>query len=244
MRFVLGQEQLGFFFRNGYLGLELPMKEIDCITLSSSLRNMVELRLPKVTENASSLQILFGGRDMWRDSILLQKIIQKGPIAKIATSLWWSEGGVRLLYDQLISFSYTPQSMSHNPFFQSLQEGYFDLSRYSSFSDILGGVALCLESNVDEISEETPPITVPFSCLLSHKVAGATCISRSCRIKFPCVKQGQSLIWYLVVFGKEKSRYIFNERDPHTNRPKRLGYFFNDFLTSDRNPFVDLPSPF
>ncbi|WP_108624066.1 hypothetical protein [Candidatus Similichlamydia epinepheli] len=242
MRFVLTPEQLGFFFRNGYLDVEIPIKEIDCSNLSSSLRNMVQLRLPNATNDISSLQCLFGGRDMWRDSVILQKIIQKGPISRLASNLWWSEGGIRLLYDQLIVFCPAPQAMSYNPFFQSLQEGSFTLSSYSSFSGVLGGIALCLESNcAGELKGNT---LTPFSCLLSHQIAGATCISNSCRVRFPNIIQDQSVIWYLVVFGREKSRYILNERDPHANRPKRLGYFVDDFLTSDRNPFVHLPSPF
>lgn len=246
MRVVLDPNQLGFFFRHGYLEVEMPIREEDCRLLASSLAEIIRLRLSYSTTKLSSLQLLFGGRDLWRESPTLGRMIRKGPISELVTSLWWPQGGVRLLYDQLISFTPLATEASDNSFFRSLHEGSFTLSRYSAFSDIIGGLALCLEckeiEDMQEVDEENKgKISSRF---LSVKVSTITCFSEKCRICFPKAGQGGAAMWYLIVFGKERSRYILNEKDPHVYRPKRLGYFLNDTLTSDRHPFIHLPSLF
>ncbi|RDB31353.1 hypothetical protein [Candidatus Similichlamydia laticola] len=242
MRITLDPNQLGFFFRNGYLDVELPVKGEDCRSISRSLCELVRLRLSHSTPNLSSLQLLFGGRDLWRESQTLHHVIRKGPLAQLVASLWWSHGGVRLLYDQLIPFTSLTDETSGNSFFRSLHEGSFTLSGYSAFSDILGGLALCLESNgPEEIPVEVPKASSHF---FPVRVGTVLCFSETCRIRFPYGEKGDSALWYLVVFGKERSRYVLNEKDPHGHRPKGLGYFLNDFLTSDRNPFIQLPSLF
>ena len=230
MKFATDKSHRDYFYKNGVIEFDglVNMNEVyemsDAIDRILSHKLSVKLdQLDKQNPN----DIFFQGRDLFRQSELLKRLILHRRLAEIAVELM----EVRLLrigYDQLLEGEPKPPIIpsAYDQFL--LQEG--TLQEKSCMTPVICGLMLCLEPAT---SQENPSPLFP-------KTAGAGTFFKPDKpldLKYLIHAPGSRYL--MITYADPRTVYILNEKDPHTHNLKHLGYVFGDKLSDKLNPFLN-----
>jgi hypothetical protein len=199
IHFALTKEQRAFYALHGWIEFAdlLGAKElIHCQTA-----------LSKAGEGK------FAGRDSWRESAELHKIVARRPFGSIAHELTHT-APLRLGFTQFLHSSL--------PFPQSA-----NLDTFSSLTAPVCGILFCLK----EGDGHHPPI---FSSTPGHGVF----FHPQTPIPFDWLKEHPKCAYLLFAYVEQVSLYKLNPFDPATHYLKKLGYVFGDRVRDNTHPVI------
>lgn len=202
MALLLASQHRDFFTTTGYIEFEelLSIKEI------TALRECIDQ--VNVT------------RDLFRqDSMLKKKILS---CSSFACTLF-QKPTLRLLYDQLIQTTKTPEAPFDQP--HSLEE-------ISCFQKVAGGLILSLADFKGEA------LSSPYFLPIPKRAGDAIFVRGNLRLSLPQLFTQPHQDLLLIVYGFEKTRYVLQERDPRTHELKKEGYGFGDLLRIETHPLI------
>jgi len=210
---VILPEHREFFFRNNYIEFEGLITNEQSELLAEDVSAVLSKRMnvPQKYLNEYSAENAFrSGRDVWRDSAAIKKIVCRHQLAEIAAIITRNKS-VRLAYDQVV-FGGVP-AYEEEP----------SLLDVSCFTGMVCGLLLCISKGSDaEVSEYLP------------KQPGNGIYITT---EFPMKIEGNG-IYLLIVYTKPLSNYIKKDGDLNTHTLKSLGYVFGDNLRKEFHPMV------
>lgn len=240
MKYAIASEHRDFFQKNGAIEFDELFNEEQLSQLMASIPQTLQARLkvsPDKFEKISTEKQFYAGRDLWRDSPVLKKLITHNRLAEIASELVQYKP-LRLGYDQ-----YYPPVPSSKIMMAEERQGYSDLmgkeislNEISSLQGILCGLMICLEGN-----NTTEPAADPEAMqvnIFASKAGNGVFLAPDKRIDFGKLRTLPSQRYLLVVYTSPTTIYILREDDPHTHALKRLGYVFGDKLSDKLNPII------
>lgn len=255
MKFSVIKEQRFFFQKNHWIECEGILSESQLQTLSREIPTVCTERLKTPEGKASSEQLFGVGRDLWRGTSPLKKIILSSGLAQIASELI-EQQPLRMGYDQL----FPPLSLgtSLNGVYATYLNECLSLEEISSIQGVLCGLMLCISepqvnatakaSNPipEELTEKsTEPSTDPIEAVqpilndvFPLSAGNGIFFAPNIPIDFSAMKRFSGGKYLLIVYVKSNSVYYRQEKDPHLHHFKQLGYHFGDKLTEVLNPLV------
>ncbi|HLB53369.1 MAG TPA: hypothetical protein VJK48_06665 [Chlamydiales bacterium] len=205
MRYLITAKQNLFFSQNGFIEFAGPS-----FSLFSEIDRVLQKR-DGATYNH--------GRDLWRDSPLLQNVLVK-ELKSLLFSL--SSSSLRLALDQWI------------PKGTSFAEGG-PFSKLFAVQGLVLGVILAREAHT--FLPETSFGLSPFP----KEEGGILFVKPHLHIDWPALLQETATDLYFAAYSLENSLYIHNPQDPLTHQLKKLGYQFGDRLNNSHHPFLSPP---
>jgi len=191
----LTAQQLAFFSKNGFLELEELWNETECAHLAGEIGV---------------------GRDLWRNSPVLKKLLLSRKLSQLPLELTDSSS-LRLAFDH----GFPPQ---------------FSLPKPTPLKDLfciqgLACVLLCRFSSTPFSFPAKPPLgLLPFP----QKPGNLLLVQPHVLIAWP--KEPIGL--YAVGYADPNAVFVQNERDPAVQGMKELGYHFGDTLKNELHPLV------
>lgn len=240
MKYAVASEHRDFFQKNGAIEFEGLFSQEQLDRLDSSINQVLQARLKidaSKLEKESSEKQFYAGRDLWRDSPTLKKIITHSMVAEIASELIQYKP-LRLGYDQ-----YFPSVQRIGKFSTGEPHAYAklidkekSLNDISSLQGILCGLMICTKSfkiSEPSVSDEASPVNI-----FALKAGNAVFIAPDKVIDFRKLQSQLSNNYLLVVYTSPATLYVLREEDSHTHALKRLGYVFGDKLSDKLNPII------
>jgi hypothetical protein len=225
MRFVTASEHRQFFIKRRFVEFENLISSQEAAEIKKDAESLLAARLKMKAsglQHKSPLELFLAGRDLWRHSPLIKKIITKPKIGAISSDIF-EKTPLRLAYDQLY-FSTTTQG--------KIFEKPCSLQQTSCLKNITGGLILRLSDDPMPLPE-----TEDF-CPFPQKIGSGIFLSPEIQLSFDpffCVPHHSLL---LIVYCGDKTVYTLDKKDPFTHALKRQGYVFGDRITSTTHPIV------
>ncbi len=229
MHFAIGREHLQFFYQRHFLELEglLSPKEVE------DLKKEIDHKL-KACHTVNSL--FMGSRDLWRESALIKKIVLSRRLADLVFQLTKIKP-VRLAYSQCLKTPTRESSIENLPSFFHQD---ITLQEVSSIKNILCGVVIHLSC----CDREESPLSLSIEedvdtlCPMPKKPGSGIFFSSDTPLNFKRLFELPAQNYLLIAYAGERALYEHEENDPHKHYLKKLGYVFNDKLTSLTHPIV------
>lgn len=183
------------------------------------------LRLPlESAERLSSEQLFLAGRDLWRTSALMKRLVTHSRLAKMAAALV-NDRPLRLIFDQL--FLHDTSVPIKTTKTGELQAVSGSLNELTSFQGLHTGLLLCLEAE-----EKDHPSPLP------SRPGSGSFLSADRPFDFTQLFTGPRQTHLLIGYGRTNSLYIYQPDDPHGLALQQLGYSYNDRLVDSLHPIV------
>jgi len=209
MHFAIERQHLEFFHRNKYIEFENLLTQKEVNILTQEL-----------TTNGCTY-------DIWRNNPVMKNIILCPGFAEIAFSLT-KVRPIRIAFDQ--SFFSTKNPI---PFFQQT----LSLYDISSIQGIICGCMLHLSPSFITQPSHTrnnSSALVP----LTQKEGNGIFFAPSLPLSFDYLIHIPHIVQLLIVYGSDKSVYIYQKTQPQTHALKKLGYIFGDRLKDSTHPIL------
>lgn len=220
MHFAITGEHRHFFSQNGWLICEGLLSGKVQAKLAQSLKAILSNKVQSVPFGLQSMgeQAYSEGRDLWRASDMVKKVVLDRSLAEIMAELI-DERSLRLGYDQLIP-AFVPQALTN-----------LSLHETTAIQGVVGGVILCIQgadaggadSGLGELLANAgqaiffgPHLPLPFERLACHHGAH----------------------YLMVVYVNGRAVYRHEGRDTHPYALKQLGYHYGDKLLERLHPTV------
>lgn len=247
MKFSVIKEQRFFFQQNHWIECEGILSENQLQTLSREIPTVCTERLKTPEEKASSEELFEVGRDLWRGTSALKKIILSKDLAQIASELI-EQQPLRMGYDQL----FPPLSLgtSLNGVYAAYLNECLSLEEISSVQGILCGLMLCIsEPQVNTTAKASDPPSEALADpaeraqpilndIFPLNKGNGIFFAPNIPIDFSATKRFSGGNYLLITYAKSNSVYYRQQKDPHLHHFKQLGYHFGDKLTEVLNPLV------
>lgn len=237
MKFAIAGEHRRFFQTHHYLEVEdllSPDQVQQCnIAVDAVLAERLKVHPQKIAHYSAVDQLFVCGRDLWRSSDTLKKVITKQQLSEIAYELF-DVKPLRLGYDQLY-----PEVQSRSVFANANTQidTLFDKASVfestCSIQGALGGVMLCLSDNTAGSETAAAEQTV-----FSQKVGHGVFFNSKATIDYPSLLQRQGQRFLLLVYTHPTSVYVPKDQDPLFYSFKNVGYSFGDRLNDKVNPII------
>jgi hypothetical protein len=230
MRFATAKEHRDYYEKNGYIAFDSLLTSAQLEVLTEGLHKTVEERAmtPALRLRRQFSDVKFAvGRDIWRSHEGAKKIILQKGLAEVASDLFQTHP-LRIIYDQFLpSRGKFPASTKEEESYSQLLGLNASLEEMSAYQGIVGGIIICLKA----LEETENP-------LFSSKEGLAVFIHPQHVIDFSPLQSTVNGEYLLIVYGQKKTVYIKNERDPHVNHLRNLGYQFGDRLSDNIHPYI------
>ena len=230
MKFSVSNEQRSFFHLQGAIEFEGLLDNEETEMLQRSIQDEIAARLslsPSELGKLRSDELYVAGRDLWRSSQEIKKIISHRRFGEMASQLVNAKL-LRLGYDQY--FPPPEPATALQKIYQQLLSPSRTLHSYGSIQGVLCGLMLCIsgtrtsDRNHLEVFSSVPgngvffrpSLTIDFTDLLNHA--------------------GQD--YYLFVYASARSVYTLNREDHHSRDWVNLGYDFGDKLSDKWHPII------
>ncbi len=216
MRFAVDKNHRDFFQKEGIIEFEGIFTPEQVAALNQGVDQVLSVRCPK---ERSYEKLFMAGRDLWRDNEELRKFVIHGRLTDTVAELV-EQRPLRLAYDQL--FPACPARVVDNVYTQFLkQQG--SLADVSCIEGILCGVMIPLgQGQENEIEEGN---------IFSSQLGNAIFFQGTKSISFEQMLKHTGQRFLLVAYASTGAIYRHQERDPHTQALKRLGYRFGERLS-------------
>lgn len=221
MHFSTNGSHLDFFKKNHHIAFEEILSPAAVDTLNTLLDSALAKRLHTTVEKTakiSAVDLFQAGFDLWREDEKLKKATQKHNLTAIASELFQIDI-LRIAFDQLIL---TPQA-GKAPFAEpmTLQDG-------CCINPLAGALVVQLKDNAPQIAEFPLPSEKGTALFLSPQFL----------IDWPTLFGTEGLRFLMIGFGREKSLFRADTKDPHAVALKKLGYVFGDRLSNSIHPIL------
>ena len=215
MEFVIDSNQNFYFDKNGYIEFVDFFSNKEFELLSKCIVSVLKNRL--YVPDASSY---LNGRDLWRDSKDLKRVLLKSGIGKVTSQLIHQKS-LRLAADQWI------HGGTAVPLKETLAKSFpFQGTELGIMVAVDNSTLYSIESPIDSpIFPKTSGHTVFFKGDLAFDFAPFASAPAICS-------------YYLIVVTQAKAVYMLQENDPCTHSLKQLGYGFGDKLSDVDHPYL------
>ncbi len=231
MKFALTNEQQRYFETHGALELEALLSAAQLSALQAGIDEVLASRLnvpEERLERMTSDERMAVGRDAWRASQQIKKVVARSSLAEVLAELT-RERVIRLGYDQLL----LPFSTNSNkaPAAARFYTQKRSLKEISALTEVTGGLLLCIRGNVE-------PDLFAEKSLFPQALGSGTYLSGDIEIDFQELNCRPTQQFLLIVYTTGKAAYTLQPEDPHTHALKNLGYVFGDRLNDVLHPIV------
>lgn len=232
MKLAISREHRDFFQKHHSIefeGLLDPTKLHDLVTnVKSTLTN----RLGPLDKRDSDA-LFSEGRDLWRISNPIKKIVTNPHFAEIASELT-NQRVLRLGYTQYFPApSSTSLNIEKGPY-ATLLSKKSTLEEISSLQGVQCGLMICLK---DESNAEIA--TLPESTeIFPLKAGNGVFFSPKAFINFPELYKRMGNQFLMIVYTQATAVYVHCENDPLAYSLRNVGYAFGDKLLDKRNPIL------
>lgn len=197
---------------------------IDPIKLSS-----LHQALSRVLDTPYSDKIFIQGRDLWRSSDFIRKVVTQKKLAQIASDLT-EKKIIRLGFDELIPTpGSTPGSNNATDPYHNLLDKKIKLAEFTGLQGVLSGLVLCLQGGGAEALGVTPFSTQPGNGVF---------LGPDFEIDFKELYERPGYLYFLIVYCQSSTVYVYQANDPHPQVMKALGYSYGDTLKDKLNPIL------
>ena len=252
MRFAVHSSHSNFFKQHRYIEFQdlLSEKQIEALTESIETHLASRLGVPSDKLNMQTAEALYSaGRDLWRDSPIIKKVVHENRFGEIAAQLF-DKPSVRLAYDQ------TWRCGSYAP--TTLITPVASLNEISSFQGLLGGLVLCLSDGTrkkpETVEPSTPapiklrpakpewlpikPVVLPTLDIFPYEPGSGIFFNGNAAFSSEALSKGAHQLYLLIAYTAPVTVYRAQGKDIHTHSLKKLGYGFGDRLTAPKHPII------
>lgn len=237
MKFAVVKEHRDFFRKNQRIEFDGLLSPSQCEKFVEAQRSVLSDRLNVTNSETAALsmeKVYMTGRDVWRGSSVLKKLILQDALAAAAAELIELKP-LRIAYDQLIP----PRSTFSGPA-KDLCLDWFatpkTLKEISCIQGVLCGLMLCVA--------EPPPTDVEMqiseinTSIFPAKAGNGIFFSPDAAVDFMAPARLQGHTYVMVVYAQKSSVYYRQEGDLNLHALKKLGYNFGDRLLDRYHPLV------
>ena len=240
MKYAVASEHRDFFNKNGAIEFDGLLNQEQLSQLGASVNEALSAKMkvpPEKLDKEHSEKQFSSGRDLWRHSPALKKLISHNRFAEIASELVQHKP-LRLGYDQ-----YFPKASRHGVKsgerhdFADLIEKEKTLNDISCLQGVLCGLMICIDGE-KTVEPALNPEEAPQVDIFASKAGNGVFFSPEKLIDFGKLRGLPGHRYLLVVYTESTTLYVLRDDDPHTHALKRLGYVFGDKLSDKLNPII------
>lgn len=229
MKFALASDQKSFFDRNKYIEFEDAIEKEQLTLLQSAVNQGLAVRLDVSSDKlyrSTAQQLYVGGRDLWRGSGVIKKIVTNTSLATLVAQLI-NEKPLRIGYDQYLpSQRDIPYKGVESTHYADFVTRTATLEEISCIQGALAGAIICLEGHGED--HKFFPV-IPGNVVV---------IDAKLPIDFTWLEKHRGCNYLLIVYAGERSLYLMNPGDPLLHSLKSQGYVFGDKLNDKINPIL------
>lgn len=233
MKFVTASEHRAFFQKQRAIEFEGLLSQDQVDRLNESIDSVLAEQLNVPIKELSSLspgRLFMAGRDLWRLSADVKKIIMQKQLAEVASELA-EQRFMRLGYDQLLpELPGRIYKTSISDAYHKILNSSLTLTELSSLEGVSCGLMLCLKSDNSGSAEEKSV----FSKMTGHAVF----FQPDLPLNFQFISEHPLHRYLLIVYARGNAFYKRNDADPHTHALKQLDYAFGQKLSDKWHPMV------
>lgn len=217
MRFTAASEHFKFFEQRRFIEFDglLTTHEIE------TLRQNGEEVLAARQKTSPQIAPYFLGRDVWRESPSIKKVLLKTSLGKLAAEFLKIKP-LRLAFDQFLISGKGAQSPFDRP---------KTLRQMSCLKPITGGLAIRLDPN-------GPLPAAEDFCPCPSQAGNIILLHPDIQLSFDEFYKTPGHALLLIAYCGERTVYTYDETDPFTHQLKKLGYVFGDLLNNKTHPVV------
>lgn len=236
MKFAIAREHRFFFQKHGRIEFEGLLNQEQLNHFNQAIDQALAARLEVPNEKLhqySSEQLFLHGRDLWRMSADLRKLVCQPRFAQIVAELV-EKKPIRLGYDQLFPpVQQQPDLALKGQIYSEFMLQKVTLEQVSSIQDLLCGLIFCLSSSGENAVENKTEDDI-FPSRPGHAIFFRP------QLEFDLNRFYAHLDhrFFLIVYASAFSHYQVQAKDPHAHVLKRLGYAINSKLSDRLNPIV------
>lgn len=238
MKFVLASEHRDFFNKQHHIEFEGLISAANLNEVNSSVDNALAENLgitPARLKLQNSQKLYLAGRDLWRNSNPLRKIVLHQKLAEIASELVHLRP-LRIGYDQYLQgVHHDPLSKDQNNYASLLQKPHA-LNQTSCLTGVACGLIICISAPKDKT--ENPEGIGMAQDVFPVSPGNGIYFAPDYPINYPVLRNLQGYRYLQIVYTVSMSQYFLEERDFHTHDLKHLGYVFGDKVNDKLHPFV------
>lgn len=217
MKYSITKEQRFFFENNLFIEFEELLSESDISLMLQSIEKVLQVPLEKVGD------LFLHGRDLALLDEKLRKVLFSQHLGQIALALSMSKT-LRFGFDQLYA---GPKKG------QQGQGSFSCLNEESCVRELSCALMICLRGTVAEKKSSEGGID-PFPT----KPGSGIFFLPSVACDPAALQWHEGQLFLLLTWAKERALYVFEPRDFHTHKLKKLGHVFGDRLTSKYHPII------
>lgn len=241
MKFTVAKEHRDFFRKHQRIEFEGLLSTAQQVSLSREVNAILSKRMkisPADFGFLSSEQMFMAGRDVWRESAILKKIILHETLATLASELIEVKP-LRIAYDQILTSKSQETTSDNAVIYEEWLLHPASLQEKSCIQGILSGLMLCIaEGNEADMYDEATLSQAPS--IFPRKAGNGVFFSPEAPIDFSDLRNRPGFTYLMIVYTKGVSVYRKQEEDPHTHDLRSLGYNFGDRLSDRYHPLVYL----
>lgn len=232
MKQAIDSSHREFFQKNAFVEFENLLSEKQLDQMTQGILEACKKRLHIYKSAIPPATLFQEGRDLWRSSSNLQKIVTKKQLAEIAAELL-EQRSLRLGFDQYLPslpIDRFVQNEKCSDSYTTFLSKELTLNHVSCIQGTLCGLAICLKA------PENPP-DHSLSIFSPHRGSGIY-FKADLPIDFK-VLAGQDLRgadYLLITYAHPSSVYVFQPEDPQTHYLKKLDFVFGDKLSDKTHP--------
>lgn len=218
MKFTTNKEQRDFFYKHSFVEFVDVLPQEQVTALRDEANKIVAARLGISVRGLDArppIDIYLQGRDLWRESDPVRKVVCARGLAQIASELLDTKP-LRLGYDQLYLAG-------------GKLKGNLSLREFCSMQGVICGGIIALSD-----SEKDPDTLSIFP----SQAGSVSFFKPDLIVDFEELSKRPEGEFLMFVYTNATTVYIMQDKDPHTHSFKKLGYVFGDKLNEGWHPTV------
>lgn len=229
MKATLAKEHKDYFYTHQMLECEDLLTPEQMDGAAAAIDQILIKRLGVSSYSPEEAFVI--GRDLWRDSIVVKKIVKHASFANIAIDLM-QQKNLRIGYDQYFFSGAIPEFLNQNAYKNFLNHNS-SLEDRTCIQGIVCGLMLCIKgdycSNADERKTDNKDV-------FPTKAGQGIFFSSKLPFSFNSLTKRFGQHFLLITYALPNAVYIFQEKDPHLHALKKIGYSFGDKLSDKLHP--------
>lgn len=214
MKFAISLDQRDHLRKSGFIPFLKLLKQEELVLLNEGIEHVLDREKKKTTSFS------FLGRDLWRQSTEVKRVVFSKRLAELAFDLLQKKP-LRLAFDRFLF----KEDCKEGPTASELYGDGLSLQAHSSMTNLLGVFFLCLGKRVS------------FDTWSLEAGDGFFAVS-STAIPEELLKAIQESQFFAIGYVDTFSQYLHEDRDLEVHFLKSLGYVFGDKLNDQLHPIL------
>lgn len=236
MHFSVIGEHRDFFRKQHWIECEGLLTQKQLSTFQKGVETVIHERLKDSPKQSTPEKIFEAGHDLWRGLPALKKLILQKELGEIASELI-EHKPLRFGYDQL--FPTISTSVPYPTSFRNFLSTTPTLQEMSAIQGVLSGAIICVKAPEKILTDEKEnPLEGSTTSFFPKEPGNVIFFSPEVPISFNALKEKSGGLYLLLVYVKSNAVYFRQDKDPHVNAFRQLGYNFGDKLLDRLNPLV------